>query len=801
MNTKNSRQQGLWTVGVKGLFVMGAMAPAVWAQQRAIFDFDVATGQPVDISGSGVQASVLGATHTTAGYEGGAFEFDGVDDWIRVGLDASPLTHAFPQFSMGAFVRVDSVAPVVQSILSADNGNFDRTIAIDSRSTGTPSWSAFAGGCAGSFAGPIATPSSSWHFVATVYDRFAVHDLASGQWGTVRLYVDGVETQSWACPWASTDFIAIGKNPGFGESFHGAIDNVFFFSGILSKDQLDQIRLGGKAVLLAVQPDNSERKRFLHDGFDPEPASEDVVLPAGNMPQPPHAWAYRMSYPGHAWAQPGYNDAAWPRGHGGFGYPGDPWEQDVSRTMWGTRDLFVRTTFELTVGDLQNVDGYPVALWGRWDDRIEVFINGQPAMLLDPEPPDELRENGIRPIDGRFGQPPYAEGLVTPWRYRYMPITKEANDALVVGENTLAIHAVNDVGAGYLDMGVVRNPFDGLPARGFDTYPGTARFLEAARRFAASHHVPTLSFAVQRDGRVVANHTLGFLDKSQERRAPRDSYFRIASLNKAVTASCVRRLIETGFVDPLTGTSLTVDAHFWPFLEGRGITPPPGVAVDPRTANITIGHLLAHASGTGYPPFAEQLYESLGADARAWEMAQAVYAAPLFFDPGSSTKYSNEGYFLLNYLVRLFTGDTEAFIESEVVDATAVGIDPLILSTEQLQSRDPHEVWYKTRDWPFDRWLYLDDFGHLSVTAQGYLRFLTRRIADGNPIPTTGDWWYFYGGEFTGTTTNAYQEIHNGRVTAFVILTNQHDYLLAPLWDEFVQILGELGDFKAVRPR
>jgi len=753
----------------------------------------------MDVSGSGVQANVFGATHTAAGFEGGAFVFNG-DDWIRIALDANPATYAFPQFSMGAFVRVDSVAPVVQSILSADNGNFDRTIAIDARN-GPASWSAFAGWCGGSFAGPLATASSSWHFVAAVYDRFAVHDLAVNQWGTLRLYVDGVETQSWACPEASTDFIAIGKNPGFGEHFHGAIDNVFFFSGILSKQQLDQIRSGGKAALLSVEPNNTERERFLHDGFDPEPAPEDVILPAGNMAQSPPEWAYRTSYPGHAWAQPGHNDVHWSRGPGGFGYPGDPWEQDVSRTMWSTRDLFMRTTFQLTAGELQSVDGFPLALWGRWDDRIEIFINGRPAMMLDPELPGKPRENGLRSVDGYFGHPPYAEGLVVPWNYRYVPITQEATESLHVGENTLAIHAVNLGGGGYLDMGVVRNPFDGMPSAGYDTLPGTHEFLDAARTFSAAHHIPTLSFAVQVDGNTLAHQTIGFLNKEQTRRAPRDTYFRIASLNKAVIASCIRRLIELGFVDPVTGLPVLLDAPFWPFLLGRGLVPATGATVDPRMSLVTLRHMLDHRSGIGYPPEPEVLYETFGEDARTREMASALYGTPLFFDPGSTARYSNEAYFLLDCLVRLLTGDAEDFIEFEVVHAADIGVDPMILSAEQLAGRDQKETWYRTRYWPFDQWLYLDDYGHLSVTAAAYLRFLSQRTGDGNPVLNWGDWWWYYGGEFGGTTTNAYQEIHAGKVRSFVLLTNTNDYLLKPLWDDFVEILADLPDSKPIRAR
>lgn len=809
------------------LVAMWALAPIGATQARAVFDFDVDTRHPLDVSGSGVRANVHGnAQHTSAGYEGGAFELDGVDDWIEVALNANPHTSAFPQFSMGAFVRVDTLAPLVQSVLSTDDGNYDRALAIDGRG-GTPRWSAFAGGaCGGAFAGPGAVVSSSWRLVAVVYDRFAVHDLANNQWGMVRLYVDGVEQQAHACPGKSFDFVAIGKNPGFGEPFQGAVDNVFFFSGILSKAQLDQIRTGGKAALLAVEPDDSERERFQHDGFDPDPTSGSrspkpsaaasthpvsaggVILPAGNMTERPPSFAHRTTYPGRGWARPDFDDSSWARGPGGFGYPGDPWEQDRIRTPWTTRDLYVRTTFELSPADLQSVDGYPLALWGRWTDYIDVFINGVPALIRDTvsrdkdpdHPPDEPRGHGVRSSNGGvFPDLPHAEGLVRPWRYRYVPISKGATQSLVVGENTLAIHAkrlgrgIDLTWGGYLDMGVVRNPFDGMPATGFDTLPGTDGFLKAARRFAAERHVPTLSFAVRTERLLLAHHTIGYLDKQQTVPAPLNTYFRIASLNKMVTAACIQRLVELAFVDPVTGHAVTLDAPFWRFLEGRLLS---GTPASPLVDSITIRQMLEHRSGIGHPPFPELLYEGYGHLPRMWQVATALYEAPPFFDPGTGEKYSNEAYFLLNFLVRLLTGDTEAFIETQVVRAAAVGVDPMILSTEELDTRADNEAWYRTRGWPFDRWLYLDDYGHLSVTAPGYLRFLTQRIPDGSPLPSWGYWWYFPGGEFEGTTTNAYQRILIGDVTSFILLTNTHDYLLAPLWDEFIEILDTLPDAK-----
>lgn len=200
-------------------------------------------------NGPGAGATLQGAT-PTAGYEGGAYHFDGPGDFIDLPVDINPSVR--PVITMGAWVRIDSLprdkAP--SQILSHDNGYFDRGIALDTR--GEPEYyphpylfneyrfSAFIGHY-GVMGGGPAWISQEWQFVAVVYDG-----------SSVTLYQDGYEWHGYSAHDEGFSFLRVGGNPGGyanGEPFFGDIDNVFVYDRALSWEELEGIRARGACAI------------------------------------------------------------------------------------------------------------------------------------------------------------------------------------------------------------------------------------------------------------------------------------------------------------------------------------------------------------------------------------------------------------------------------------------------------------------------------------------------------------------------------------------------------------------------
>lgn len=220
----------------------GAPAPA------ALIAFYPFSGNANDATGNGNNGTVNGATLTAAGYEGQAYEFDGVNDFISIPVDLNPATR--PQLTIGGWANPDAVN-AIRAVISHDNGGFDRNLNIDIRGPGSGfRYSAFTGAGVTS-AGPDPAPVGQWVFVAARYDAVA---------GTVTLDVDGSRVTVAATPGSGFATARIGSNPafapGFGEMFDGRIDNVFIYDEVLGDARIDEIRRGGaEAILPAAVPE------------------------------------------------------------------------------------------------------------------------------------------------------------------------------------------------------------------------------------------------------------------------------------------------------------------------------------------------------------------------------------------------------------------------------------------------------------------------------------------------------------------------------------------------------------------
>ncbi len=167
-----------------------------------------------------------------------------------------------------------------------------------------------------------------------------------------------------------------------------------------------------------------------------------------------------------------------------------------------------------------------------------------------------------------------------------------------------------------------------------------------------NYAIPGVTIALIKGGELVWSEAYGYADLEKERRMTTDTYCRVESISKSVTAWGVMKLVEEGKIEldhPVT--------HYqknWEFP-----------ASEFSTEKITIRQLLSHQSGMPlgtigmrYAPTEEKpsLKESLAKN------------AVLHQAPGLSFSYSNTGFDLLELVIEDVTGrDFAEYMEEEVL--------------------------------------------------------------------------------------------------------------------------------------
>jgi CubicO group peptidase (beta-lactamase class C family) len=147
-------------------------------------------------------------------------------------------------------------------------------------------------------------------------------------------------------------------------------------------------------------------------------------------------------------------------------------------------------------------------------------------------------------------------------------------------------------------------------------------------------HIPGLSLAVVRDGKVVKAKGYGFANLEWDEPVTPGTLFQSGSIGKQFTATAVMMLVEEGKIelnDPMSQ-----------YLPG---TPD-------AWKGITIRHLLTHTSGIGDSYSALDLRQDYTED----ELVKKAASVPAAFAPGERWEYSNIGYVLLGIIIHKVTG-------------------------------------------------------------------------------------------------------------------------------------------------
>ncbi len=191
-------------------------------------------GDARDGSGNNRHGTAQGvkATSDRFGRVGGAMQFDG-RSYIELPIDINPAI--YPRLTFTAWVRADEINPIRQ-VMSHDDGGYDRSLGIDYRGGGA-GWSLFTG--SGGVLGFKPVDKGRWTFVAGVWDQPA---------RKARLHVDAAVYEKSGESGGSGHKLNLGRNPGYGEYFVGAIDDVRIYDRALDAREIAALGVGSEAI-------------------------------------------------------------------------------------------------------------------------------------------------------------------------------------------------------------------------------------------------------------------------------------------------------------------------------------------------------------------------------------------------------------------------------------------------------------------------------------------------------------------------------------------------------------------------
>jgi CubicO group peptidase (beta-lactamase class C family) len=161
------------------------------------------------------------------------------------------------------------------------------------------------------------------------------------------------------------------------------------------------------------------------------------------------------------------------------------------------------------------------------------------------------------------------------------------------------------------------------------------------RREMIRYHMPGLSVAVVRDGKLMLAKGYGLANVEWSVPATKDTAYQLASASKLFAATAIMTLVEEG--------RLSLDEKASEVLPN----------LPPAWRAITVRHLLSHTAGTPnyfelprWGPLGREAQAKLSAD----EAIEIAAEAPLAFSPGEQFSYNQTGYVMLGRIIEKLTG-------------------------------------------------------------------------------------------------------------------------------------------------
>jgi len=274
----------------------------------------------------------------------------------------------------------------------------------------------------------------------------------------------------------------------------------------------------------------------------------------------------------------------------------------------------------------------------------------------------------------------------------------------------------------------------------------------------AKQHVPGVSIAVVRDGKVIKAAGYGMANVELNVAATPDTVFKIASVSKQFLATGIMLLVQDG--------KLSLDDKISKFLDGTPDT----------WKDITIRHLLTHTSGLvreapGFDPLKIQ------SDA---DVIKTAYALPLVFKTGDKWQYCNVGYFSLAEIIHKVSGKPWGdFLKERVFAPLGMNSTRTTTMTDLVPNRANGYAWAKGKYENADIYFALRPSGAFLSTVNDLAKwdaalytdkFLTKATRDQmwTPVKLNNGETYPYGfGWELGPAGNHRQVRHGGALPGF----------------------------------
>lgn len=181
----------------------------------------------------GQKISEKRGTEDRFGNKDSALSFTGKGDSLTLPVNINP--KIMPQITIALWLKVENLEGI-STIISHNDGDFDRSIIIDGRKK-TALLSVFVGGNQKVYGG-INLPQNKWVFTAVSWNA---------ENGKISLYLidqnknlSSISTNN-VNPGKGKDFIKLGENPVSGDFFRGSMDQLMIWNQILSRDQIKSL--------------------------------------------------------------------------------------------------------------------------------------------------------------------------------------------------------------------------------------------------------------------------------------------------------------------------------------------------------------------------------------------------------------------------------------------------------------------------------------------------------------------------------------------------------------------------------
>jgi N-acyl-D-amino-acid deacylase len=265
-------------------------------------------------------------------------------------------------------------------------------------------------------------------------------------------------------------------------------------------------------------------------------------------------------------------------------------------------------------------------------------------------------------------------------------------------------------------VGIVWSPNARIPADG-QAIPQFAELESQTLAYMKANQMPALSVAVSMDGEVLYDRNFGLSDLEKRTNIKAGQPMRISGLSQLITVVAVMKLVEQG--------KLKLDQPVYPLL---GLKPWKKVAVDARSKDITVLHLLRETAGHDSAQVQEPglAPRNLAAAMKQKGLAtpnqaiQYMMSQPLSFAPGEKNSSSFYGYFLLGRVIEKVSGETyEQFVLDNI--AKPLGLHSLTMSRSDPELRTRIEVknisragvWFSKLDGSdIGKWVQINDGGY-----------------------------------------------------------------------------------------